>query len=389
MKFDKDRLGADFRNILDWMIEKQYGPKIKARLESYQKLKDEFSTTPDPLGALKLLVETKVTNSYYRKPSSNFETELDSLLEKYKRDFRTPLAMDEFVTLIKTHSVFRLEEQKARDWVEKLLKGYPTLGDFSCELYSLRKKGKNGLLRDKGADHYLRAVGYWDIIPIDIHEKRFLLRTGIYHAFSGNERQDPLQDRSLQDALNRFCSRYLRGKTVEGIDLYNAPGIVDLFIWSFCSDERYKICGSRPICKGCELRNACLFGIINIQKEVALETQTDQGPEANKVSDKKSAWLSVSEARKFTIDKGLMKETEHIEKFRTISLQYSNKLDYVRALYMKLFQWRGLWKEFTVYFWKDADEDRGKKACRRYEQRAEEIRECYPQTYDLLRGINK
>jgi len=93
---------------------------------------------------------------------------------------------------------------------------------------------------------------------------RFIVRTGIYHARSVKVRSDPLQMAAFHDALTRFCSDYLKGYTVFGIDLGSAPGIVDVFIWSFCSRERYGICGSVPKCGVCPLKEACLYSIVNI-----------------------------------------------------------------------------------------------------------------------------
>jgi hypothetical protein len=295
MKFDIGSFGSKFKNTIDWALKGKCSQKIKDDLETYQRLKGEFSTVPDVTGALKLLVETKATNSFYRSLPGprkvNFEADFDSFVKRHKQNLRTSQAMNELTDLLVKYSIFKIAKQKAKEWLEKLLGGYPTLKDFTEELYRLRKKGKNGLLRDKGADHYLRDVGYWDIIPIDVHEKRFLVRTGIYHTFSVIGRQDPLADSSLQDALNRFCSVYLKGKTVEGVDLGSAPGIVDLFIWSYCSDDRYKICGSTPRCDECVLEDACLFGIANIQRAIAqgrIKVSEKLGPDEGIIID---AWI--------------------------------------------------------------------------------------------------
>jgi len=270
MEFDINKLVASIRDILDWILEKQCGHMVKQDLQNYYMLKHELSAVAYPESVLKLLVETKITNSYYRRLSDSngkkFESDFSSFLRN--QNFQTQQAIDELATLIRTYSIFPVGEQKAKEWVTKLL-SYPTLNELSEELYRLRKKGKNGVLRDKGADHYLRNVGYWDIVPIDIHEKRFLVRTGIFHMFSVIGRQDPLEASSFQDALSRFCSLYLKGKIVDGIELSSAPGIMDLFIWSYCADERYKICASTPRCEECGLGDTCLFSIANIQKAIA------------------------------------------------------------------------------------------------------------------------
>ena len=131
------------------------------------------------------------------------------------------------------------------------------------ELYSLAIQGRTKVLGEKGRDDYLRSCGYWDRVPMDRHEMRFIIRTGIYHVCSIKGRNDPLQKESLQNALARFCSNYLKSYTIFGIDLGNAPGIVDTFIWSFCSRRRYGICGSVPRCGECPLKETCLYAIVN------------------------------------------------------------------------------------------------------------------------------
>lgn len=292
MEFDMSIFASKFEDTIDWAFVGEYGQKIKDDFQTYKGRKNELSTDPDATSALKLLVETKVTNSFYRVlpgPKKNgFEADFNSFLRNHKQNYRTSLAMDVLTDLIVKYSIFGIEKSKAKDWVEKLLGNYPTMKNLTEDLYEMRKKGRNGLLRDKGADHYLRDVGYWDVIPIDVHEKRFLVRTGIYHALSIKSRQDPIGERTLQDVLSRFCSLYLKGKTIEDIDLGCAPGIVDLFIWSYCSEKRYDICGSTPRCSQCELINTCLFGITNIQRashqvqsyqqEGTIDVQSSQEP---------------------------------------------------------------------------------------------------------------
>ena len=163
MEFDIGSFGSKFKDTIGWALEGKCSQKIKDDLKNYQKLKHEFSTTPDPKGALKLLVETKVTNSFAREMSdsrkSEFDADLNSFLGNHKQNYRTPQAMDELTALIVKYSIFRIAEQKAKDWVKKLLGDYPTLKDFTEDLYRLRKKGGKGLLGNKGADHYLRDVG--------------------------------------------------------------------------------------------------------------------------------------------------------------------------------------------------------------------------------------
>ena len=80
--------------------------------------------------------------------------------------------------------------------------------------------------------------------------------------------QDPIEMHSLQDALSQFCLHYLKGDPLEGIDLGVSPGIVDLLIWSYCSDQGYNICGKVPKCSGCKLEKTCFLGIANTERGI-------------------------------------------------------------------------------------------------------------------------
>jgi hypothetical protein len=52
---------------------------------------------------------------------------------------------------------------------------------------------------DKGIDELLRDCGYFDRVPIDIHEQRFKVRTGIFQQYSPS--CDPLDKREYHEAL--------------------------------------------------------------------------------------------------------------------------------------------------------------------------------------------
>jgi hypothetical protein len=135
-----------------------------------------------------------------------------------------------------------------------------SIQDFTAELYELAKKGQSIVLGEKGRDNYLRDYGYFDRIPMDRHEMRFILRTGIYTCCPPNE-SDPLNKKHLQRGLADFCGTYLKGKRIQGIDLGEAPGIVDFFIWYYCSREGYNICGNIPKCKKCDLNGSCFYAL--------------------------------------------------------------------------------------------------------------------------------
>ena len=279
MQFKPIALGNQFRNAVDWMIGGQHGPMIDSSIKHYQRRQAELSRDPDAESALRLLVDIKITNSFRRtlsaSKSQQFEADFGCFLQGHGQNLRTSQAKDSLGSLIVSHSVFKIDRRKADKWVEELMDGKQTLKDFTDDLHRLRVQRKKNLLEPKGADLYLRDVGFFDIAPVDLHQRRFLVRTGIFHAFALPGREDPLDYNSLQDALSMFCTICLTGKLVNGVDLGSAPGIVDLLIWFFCSDRNYEICGSTPRCSGCVLSSECLYSLTGIQN--ALNTgQTQQ-----------------------------------------------------------------------------------------------------------------
>lgn len=113
---------------------------------------------------------------------------------------------------------------------------------------------------EKGIDILLRDCGYLDRAPIDIHEQRFLIRTGLFHRYS--KRCDPLTKSDYHIALSTFCRHELTGLELGGYKLDQSPGLVDWIIWYFSSKKHGNVCGKRPRCEVCPLTEFCSFGII-------------------------------------------------------------------------------------------------------------------------------
>jgi hypothetical protein len=263
--FDIERLADEFKKTIDWMLEGEYGEQLRSDLQLFKDNKGDLSQNPDSEKAFRMLIELFVTQAwYYRKPG-DFDSEMDSFIAKHGASFRTPAAQEDLVGLVGGLAPPRIVARAQKNTSE-LLTEYPTIGQFTDELYDLAKEGKKKILGEKGRDNYLRDFGHWDRIPIDRQEMRFIIRTGIYHAYDVENRNDPLRRSYLHDALASFCSTYLKGKMVEGIDLGNAPGIVDIFIWSYCSRRRYNICGNTSKCDRCNLEGVCLYALTGSSK---------------------------------------------------------------------------------------------------------------------------
>lgn len=253
MRFDINKFAVEFKNTIDWMLRDSHAQKIKDDLQTFKNNKNILDTDFDSTEALRVIIELIKTNSWRLKKPAKFDSKWDSFINKHGTNFTTPKAKEELIELVGN----RREKN-----IEQLLQ-YPTLQQFTDKLYNLAKQGKTEVLGEKGRDNYLRDFGYWDRIPMDRHEMRFIIRNGIYHVCSRKDKSDHLEKNDLHDALTRFCTMYLRDYVVDEIELGNAPGIVDISIWSFSAEGRYNICIAIPKCEECNLNGVCLYALTN------------------------------------------------------------------------------------------------------------------------------
>jgi hypothetical protein len=122
----------------------------------------------------------------------------------------------------------------------------------------------------KGRDNILRDCGFFNRIPIDVHEQRFLIRTGIFHKYASLNDADPTDYAHLANAMSRFSKNKLSELEVNGIRLSEAPGIVDLIIWYFSQEKTEEeislgICAKVPKCGKCPLNTLCIFAKLRMQ----------------------------------------------------------------------------------------------------------------------------
>ena len=190
--------------------------------------------------------------------------------------FSKPENVDSFLC-----EVFKSEssqKEKARQKIPKLLNKLRELEETLKNLTSgeerLKKfKGKfEEILRDvgiglKGINNLLRDCGYTERIPIDIHEKRFLLRTGIFHRYAPAD-GDPLNDEHLSKTLTNFSKSELAEISIGGVSLGDHPGLVDFIIWYYCQEKTTKevnlnVCGEKPRCDNCPFSamKLCMFAV--------------------------------------------------------------------------------------------------------------------------------
>ena len=264
MVFDINDVAKEFKNMIDWMLMDKYGKEMKDWIQWIKDNKTNLATEPDYPNALKLLLDIIINQAWWRGKRKGFDTEINSFIAKHGTKFRTStMAKTDLDALVEKFALKPIKAKKEK--IHKLLTDYSTIQEFTEKLYDLAKKWESDILGEKGRDNYLRDFGYLDRIPIDKHEMRFIIRSGIYHSCSDISKSDHFQKKHLHHALTQFCSKYLGGKFVEGIDLGYAPGIVDIFIWTYCGKEKYNICGSTPKCYECNLNRVCLYALINSQ----------------------------------------------------------------------------------------------------------------------------
>lgn len=188
------------------------------------------------------------------------ERELESFLEKvYKSNSNMRQESKEKISRF----LIAIEDlnDKLRQWPKS-----ERLEKFEKEFKKiLELKAKIGR---KGCDNILRDCGFLKCIPIDVHEQRFLIRTGIFHKYAING-ADPTDYDHLANSMSNFSKCELRKIDVNGIRLSEAPGLVDLIIWYFSQEKSKKelslgICAKQPQCKNCPLNNLCHFAKCNV-----------------------------------------------------------------------------------------------------------------------------
>lgn len=271
-------MSSEFANNLKALfpdlMRREFGDKIKEDIRDFRENIVGLRENPNHHKALKRIIELIMTNSWWRPLPRDVHKKYERQFGLYHRKFgdegfrtregkkRLLDIVDRFATSNRRKAV-----QKVSDLIEILVNRNATPSTWTENLYNLAKNGKTEILGVKGRDNYLRDFGYFDRAPLDRHEWRFIVRTGIFHHHAKREESDPQDRDDLQSALVNFCHNRLAGFEVKEIndclgqrlDLGKSAGMVDLFIWSYNAVERYHICGKNPECHGCILTGSCMF----------------------------------------------------------------------------------------------------------------------------------
>ena len=247
--------------------ESRYRKQIEKDIKDFLENKKALDKNPDSMTALKKLGELIASRNYYRRKYAKlFSKEFKKIERSRSGFFRTNKGKQKFLGIF-GKVAFQKDDalKKAHALLEELSR--KSIKEWTEDLHTLSQNGEGDeILGPKGRDIYLRDMSYFDRIPMDIHEMRFIIRTGIYHLCSRNL-FNPLEKDDLQDAIVNFCKEYLSGLSVSGIDLSKSPGIVDLVIWYHCADppDGFSVCAVEPRCLEkkdvCALSKACLFAV--------------------------------------------------------------------------------------------------------------------------------
>lgn len=262
--FDPSNLRYGFEQLLQ---KNEYRKNIENDINDILKNKSRLDNDPNFIGAIEKLGELIASRSYYRRrPAERFREEFNKRIKLSRSDFFKTKEGQEILTDI-VRETATMKDDAVREIQNLLAKlNSQSIKGWTEHLYALSKKGKTEVLGEKGRDNYLRDMGYFDRVPIDVHEMRFVIRTGIYHCCS-RDMFDPLKKGDLQNALVNFCNRFLSGLEVSDVDLSKSPGIVDLIIWYHCADPPlgFSICAAKPRCledkATCPFSDACFFSI--------------------------------------------------------------------------------------------------------------------------------
>jgi len=255
-----------------------------------------------------------IFNAYNRRNSlvgSDLDDALVQLIEIIlSRSYRLPKPIGglNFEMLKKRLQDFSNSHEKLLEWVlgqvqskpeyaskiEELKEYYESgknIGDFIQDLYKCALRGETIIVGPKGRDVFLRDWGFIDRCPIDKHWINFMWRTGILWGVVAlksrslaeimytvrillreKKKEYILRYNLYHNILETFCREFLRGRgmpladsngTVIYVDFGFAVGVLDWFVWIYCSEAKQNlgICRDRgpPRCEDCVIGDVCAF----------------------------------------------------------------------------------------------------------------------------------
>jgi hypothetical protein len=264
-------IGSGFERLLDYGLPQKgrtIRQLVREDLGRARSRKQGLEQQRYPPAVLRLILDLMVSRSYFR------ESRIQKLSDRLKQELgdESRLTFD-FMKTSRCEALLREFgiEEKVKKLTDQLVSTSLREWLYDRHVKRTQKDDKDALLEqlsfgDKGIDELLRDCGYFDRVPIDIHEQRFQVRTGIFQQYSPS--CDPLDKREYHEALICFCRNELQGLRLSEYSLDNSPGIVDWAIWYFCSKNYGRVCRDTPQCVICPLNHECLFGVNRLSTRV-------------------------------------------------------------------------------------------------------------------------
>lgn len=259
------------RKILKYKDIKEH---VKRDVKAFQNNKKELESRNYSPKLMNLIAELIITRSYWRTWPLDVlknqgvdldNAELDQVIYAVESLYKVTRKSFWKATLNSLNALAEIRGEYAslKEWVYEIYDAVKK-ANYRKLRKCLKDKGIRGL-GPKGVNLLLRDLGFFDIVPIDIHERRFLMRTGIA-LYYGSPSGDPASHEFYANALVNFCNKELKGLSISGIPLDKSPGIVDLIIWYFACEKQEKgckkVCLSKPKCSICPVKNLCLYALM-------------------------------------------------------------------------------------------------------------------------------
>ena len=260
------------KGLLDYQLPQNHRRTIRDHvredLRKCENRKALLERHEHPSEVLRLVVDLIVSRSYWR------ESRISKLHDRLEREGLRQLTVDSLRSQEFRKILREFDKNKKLQLVNHVENLLSQLDGHSMKTWLEQRHAKrlnseqDPCLKaigfgPKGIDNLLRDCGFYDRAPIDIHEQRFLVRTGVFQRYSAYG--DPTSKSDLHTALSNFC--HVELTELNDPDM-SKPGIADLAIWHFCARGEADVCGDKPECGPCPLNLHCEFGKTHSQRVI-------------------------------------------------------------------------------------------------------------------------
>lgn len=209
---------SDFKDLIERYRE-EIAHKQHDSIEHCEEVRE------DPEKMLERLLRTRVSMGY-RLPSLAQEIS-EKINGRWNLQF---LRSDEGKEILReAMTAYKPHRQKCLDELNEYL--FDKLENMTMkEWIENRVLIKKVLGSEKSVNIFLRDCKSFSYVPIDRHERRFIVRTGIFSHYLSDkspEINDPDKKKHYIEALRRFSEEQLSGHELEGYDLGESPGLVN------------------------------------------------------------------------------------------------------------------------------------------------------------------